>query len=99
MGFNLSVFVGARFGLFCYNALAASESNSTGYADFDWFTTEDTFEESMFYPDDGSQATISTIEHDTQDVELSYYDLQGRRVDSPQKAGVYIKNGKKHLIK
>ena len=99
MGFNLSVFVGARFGLFCYNALAASESNSTGYADFDWFTTEDTFEESMFYPDDGSQATISTIEHDTQDVEQSYYDLQGRRVDSPQKAGVYIKNGKKHLIK
>ena len=53
----------------------------------------------MFYPDDGSQATISTIEHDTQDVEQSYYDLQGRRVDSPQKAGVYIKNGKKHLIK
>ena len=26
------------------------------------------------------------------------YDLQGRRVDKPAKAGIYIKNGKKVLI-
>ncbi len=62
MGFNLSVFVGARFGLFCYNQGGNSgnpgnpgtsgESGNPGYADFDWFTTEDTFEESMFYPEE-----------------------------------------------
>ena len=59
LGFNLSVFVGARFGLFCYNSTGTvstegsegAENTETGYADFDWFTTEDTFEESMFYPE------------------------------------------------
>ena len=35
LGFNLSVFVGARFGLFCYS----TETSHTGYADFDWFET------------------------------------------------------------
>ena len=33
--FNLTVFVGSRFGLFCY-----ATKQSGGYADFDWFTTE-----------------------------------------------------------
>ena len=33
--FNLSVFVGSRFGIFCY----ATEKNG-GYADFDWISTE-----------------------------------------------------------
>ena len=46
LGFNLTVFVGARFGLFCYNTESAE-----GYADFDWFSTEDTFNEAMFYPE------------------------------------------------
>ena len=44
LGFNLSVFVGARFGLFCY-----SSQQSTGYADFDWFSTEKNFDEDSFY--------------------------------------------------
>jgi hypothetical protein len=54
LGYNLSVFVGARFGLFCYNAglQEAAEAPATGYADFDWFTTEDSYEETMFYPED-----------------------------------------------
>ena len=47
LGYNLSVFVGARFGLFCY----ASQEGSNGYADFDWFSTETNYEESMFYPE------------------------------------------------
>ena len=47
LGYNLSVFVGARFGLFCY---ATQESG--GYADFDWFSTETNFDEAMFYPTD-----------------------------------------------
>ncbi len=33
--FNLSVFVGSRFGIFCYATKQAG-----GYADFDWFSTE-----------------------------------------------------------
>jgi beta-xylosidase len=46
--YNLSVFVGARFGLFCYN----TENGSEGYADFDWFSTEATFDEATFYSAD-----------------------------------------------
>nr|MCR5180216.1 glycoside hydrolase 43 family protein [Bacteroidaceae bacterium] len=45
LGFNLTVFVGARFGLYCY-----STKNSGGAADFDWFTTEDTFDEDAIFP-------------------------------------------------
>jgi len=33
--FNLSVFVGSRFGIFCY-----ATKQSGGYADFDWFNTK-----------------------------------------------------------
>ena len=47
LGFSLTVFVGARYGLFCY---ATQENEEQGYADFDWFTNEDSFEETMFYP-------------------------------------------------
>ena len=43
--FNLSVFVGSRFGLFCY-----ATKKKGGYADFDWFTTEDNFDEAEIYP-------------------------------------------------
>ena len=45
--YNLTIFVGARFGLFCYN----TESGSDGYADFDWFSTESNFDETTFFPD------------------------------------------------
>lgn len=50
LGFNLTVFVGARFGLFCYNQLSTNVS-TLGYADFDWFSTEDSFGEALFYPE------------------------------------------------
>jgi beta-xylosidase len=33
--FNLTVFVGSRFGIFCY-----ATKQQGGYADFDWFSTE-----------------------------------------------------------
>ena len=46
--YSLTVFVGARFGLFCYN----TGSGSGGYADFDWFSTEATFDEEDFFSDD-----------------------------------------------
>ncbi len=45
MGFNLSVFVGARFGLFCY----ATSALGGGSADFDWFSTEEDFDEDALY--------------------------------------------------
>lgn len=45
MSFNLSVFVGARFGLFCY----ATKVGGGGSADFDWFATEDGFDEDALY--------------------------------------------------
>lgn len=45
MGFNLSVFVGARFGLFCY----ATNAMGGGSADFDWFSTEENFDEAALY--------------------------------------------------
>ena len=49
LGFNLTMFVGARFGLFCY---ATQENAERGYADFDWFSTEDSFNEENYYPAD-----------------------------------------------
>ncbi len=49
LGYNLSIFVGARFGIFCY---ASKENEERGYADFDWFSTETAFEEESFYPAD-----------------------------------------------
>ena len=57
LGFNLTVFVGARFGLFCYSQAGNSGnsgdsglSGSSGYADFDWFSTEDSYDEANYYP-------------------------------------------------
>jgi len=45
MFFNTTVFVGARFGLFCY----ATSALGGGSADFDWFSTEDGFDEDSLY--------------------------------------------------
>ena len=67
LGFNLSVFVGARFGLFCY----ATQDNSEGYADFDWFSTESDFDEIMFYPENFegfSEDMLTAVELKLQDV-------------------------------
>jgi len=60
LSFNLTVFVGARFGLFCY----AADASSDGYADFDWFSTESTYDEAMFYPAtfEGFSADMLTAE-------------------------------------
>ena len=45
--FNLSVFVGARFGIFNYAMQALG-----GYVDVDWFTTEEQFEENTYFDPD-----------------------------------------------
>ncbi len=64
LGFNLSVFVGARFGLFCY---ATKDNSEKGYADFDWFATESDYEEAMFHPADfeGFNEDMLTVENIT----------------------------------
>ena len=61
LSFNLNVFVGARFGLFCY---ATKENEERGYADFDWFSTEEKFDETNFYPSefDGYSEDMLTAE-------------------------------------
>ncbi|MBR1789219.1 MAG: family 43 glycosylhydrolase [Bacteroidaceae bacterium] len=71
LGFNLTVFVGARFGLFCY----ATEAGRPGYADFDWFSTETNFDEATFYPADfagysADMLTIDKIEADAEQMEV-----------------------------
>ena len=59
LGYNLSMFVGARFGLFCYNP-----NSTSSYADFDWFSTESSFKEDKFYPADfeGFSEDMLTVE-------------------------------------
>ena len=49
--FNLSIFVGSRFGLFYYNNRGEKleGSGESGYADFDWFSTESDFDEDAYY--------------------------------------------------
>jgi poly(3-hydroxybutyrate) depolymerase len=38
---------------------------------------------------------IETIEDSKSKIDNCFYDLQGRRINSPQKSGIYISNGKK----
>jgi beta-xylosidase len=52
LSFNLSVFVGARFGLFNY-----ATKSTGGVVDFDWFSTEDDFAEEELFPDNFTAPT------------------------------------------
>ena len=58
--FNLSVFVGVRYGLFCM----ATQDSSDGYADFDWFSTEDNYNEANYFPAEfkGFNENMLTVE-------------------------------------
>jgi len=47
MGYTLDYFVGQRFYLFNYATIGLG-----GYVDFDWFSTEQSYTEGMFGPDD-----------------------------------------------
>jgi hypothetical protein len=66
------VFVGARFGLFCY---ATKENEERGYADFDWISTEDSFDEAdddpttvPAYPED--MLAVEKIELPSENMEV-----------------------------
>lgn len=63
LGYNLTVFVGARFGIFCYKTSEDAEQTDS-YADFDWFSTEKEYDETMFFPDtfEGYSAEMLTAE-------------------------------------
>ena len=97
MSFNLTVFVGARFGIFCH----ATKRGSKGYADFDWFSTEDKFEEETFFEKDFEDSYLLNITESVSHkpiVNNRFYDLQGRPVTSLKK-GLYIQNGKKIIVR
>ena len=69
--YSLTVFVGARFGLFCYN----TQNGSNGYADFDWFSTETSFDESNYFPAEfegfnKDMLTAEKIELAAQEIEI-----------------------------
>ena len=70
LSFSLTVFVGARFGLFCY-----ATRNSEGYADFDWFSTENDYDESYYFPDtfegyNQEMLTATTLELEKEEYEI-----------------------------
>ena len=44
----------------------------------------------------GGTTNIVTIDHNGT---VSYYDLQGQRIDKPTKAGIYVKDGKKTVVR
>ena len=46
---------------------------------------------------DGETTGITTLESSSE--ESVYYDLQGRRVVNPTVKGIYIRNGKKVMVK
>ena len=55
MSFNLTVFVGARFGLFCYPTKTVG-----GVASFDWFTTENNYDEANYFTDTAPEFETET---------------------------------------
>ena len=50
------------------------------------------------YTIDGDATDITDIELDDEKCDI-YYDMQGRRISTPSNRGIYIKNGKKVVIK
>ena len=54
---------------------------------------------STFNNADGSTTVIKGMQFDDADASAEIYDLQGRRVNAPQRGGLYIINGKKMIMK
>jgi beta-xylosidase len=68
MAFDLSVFTGNKFSIFNYATI-----ESGGYVDVDWFSTEESFTEDMFYDDrftgyTEEQLTLESIYVESQDI-------------------------------
>jgi hypothetical protein len=58
-----------------------------------------TARELTFIFEDGETTGIADVRGKKADVRDDIFDLQGRRVENPQKGGLYIKNGKKVVVK
>ena len=77
LGYSLTVFVGARFGIFCYNTGQSSDAATyaMGYADFDWFSTEASYDESNYYPEtfeafNADMLTAEKVELESESVDV-----------------------------
>jgi hypothetical protein len=73
--------VGARFGLFCY----ATNSIGGGSADFDWFSTEESFDEDALYqpftrPLDENMFTVTKLEPAAKSIDMKIGTLYAPRV-------------------
>ena len=51
------------------------------------------------YQTEASSAGIADITIDDDPSTGATYDLRGRRVDQPQRKGIYIRNGKKYIVR
>lgn len=54
---------------------------------------------SIGHGNDGSTAIDDTLTDNEETANDDWYDLQGRRIQKPTKAGIYIVNGKKMIVK
>ena len=93
MQYDLSVFVGNRWGIFNYATKALG-----GYIDIDWFSTDPEFDEDEFYKDESLAIASPVVKHtNTKGV----YTLQGVKMTNPSNLppGVYLRNGKKVVVR
>ena len=76
MRFTLKVFAGNRFGIFNY----ATKQNG-GYVDVDWFSTEETIDESTF----DNLTAVEQVESKTKRiVSRQFYNVAGIKLSAPQ---------------
>ena len=52
--------------------------------------------DSSFYDEATGIYSLRTVDRDGTE---RYYDLNGRRIDDPKKTGIYIRNGRKEVLK
>ena len=51
------------------------------------------------YQTEASSTGITDIEVNSKSTTSAYFDMSGRRINNPQRKGLYIRNGKKYIVK
>jgi arabinan endo-1,5-alpha-L-arabinosidase len=51
------------------------------------------------YQTEASSTGITDIEVNSKSTTSAYFDMSGRRINNPQRKGIYIRNGKKYIVK
>ena len=51
------------------------------------------------YQTEASSTVITDIEVNSKSTTSAYFDMSGRRINNPQRKGIYIRNGKKYIVK